>query len=169
METIRTYRETLATAVGIDEKGYFDGVYVLWSIKELHAKRNSWDTLRTIPTGKFQVNVTVPGESRQRIFRTNKHGKFDYASIKAAFEQAVGIKRLALERADARRGNELAAEAMRAKYKSNKRYLSGYASPGSSYVAPSEVAGKLQVQINFGVVDPEVAEKILAFAQSLEG
>lgn len=162
------YQE-ICNAAGIDN-GSIDGVFVYFSVKEMRQKVGS-SVRKTQPSGRFQINVSVPGERRDRIFRTKvKDGSFDLEAVVDALKTAARIRKAEIDRAAARTANRDAAELIRndPSLKLTKTYVSAYASSANSFVAPSTVEGLINVQINFGDVTPEVAAKILAFAKSLE-
>ena len=145
-----------------------DGVYAFFDVKEMYSKAGS-SAWKTSATGQFQINVHVPGEKRDRIFRTKiKDGSFDMAGVVNAINDAVGRRKAEKDREAARNANKGAAERIRETYKLGRTYVSSYASSSNSFCAPSSVEGKVVVQLNFGSVDTEVAEKIMAFAKSLE-
>ena len=160
-------RYSINTGLSIVD-GNYSNVPVYFSVKEMQEKVGS-SLYRTKPSGRFQINVSVPGERRDRIFRTKKaDGSFDLAAVVEAIEtqRASRIREINVEAT--RRSNVEAADLIRTEFKSKSRYVSSYASSTSSFVAPSATEGKVAVQINFGAVSPEVAMKIAAFVNSLE-
>lgn len=158
--------EEIRTAAGIDNGAIAD-MYVYFSVKEMRQKVGS-SVWKTEPSGRFQINVSVPGD-RDRIFRTKvKDGSYDLEAVLGAIRDQVRIRRAAMDREAARTANRDAAEEIRNEYKLTKTHVSAYASSANTFVAPSTVEGLINVQINFGAVSPEVARKIMEFAQSLE-
>lgn len=169
MNTVQQIRESINLAAGITLDG-MDGVNVYFSVKEMYEKvgMSSW---KTQPSGRFQINVDVPGSRRDRIFRTKKaDGSFDINGVVEALKQQAQVLKRRDEQDAARRSNVEAAELIRndPTLKLKNTYLSSYVSSTSSFVAPSSTPGKVSVQIYFGQVDAETAAKILAFAKSLE-
>jgi len=160
-------RNKIQEACGIvDNK--IDGVYVFFTVKEMHGKEG-FSAWRTKPLGRYQINVDSTFGNRPRIFRTKKDGSFDLEAIKEAVLDLARARRAEQNREDARKANQGMAEVLREKYKMKSTYVSAYAGSTGSFCAPSAVEGFVQVQISFGSVDPETAEKILAFAQSIKG
>ena len=150
----------------VDNK--IDGIRVYFTVKEMHGKVGS-SVYRTQPLGRYQINVNNPYGNRDCIFRTKKDGSFDLEAIKEAMLDLARARRADKNREAARDANKDMAEALREKYKMKHTFVSGYAGSTGSFCAPSTVEGLVQVQISFGSVDPEIAEKILAFAQSIKG
>lgn len=150
----------------VDNK--IDGTYVFFSVKEMNGKMGS-SVYRTIPLGRYQINVDNPYGNRDCIFRTKKDGSFDLAAVKEAILTQARARRERAQREAAKSANQSRAEAIRNKYPIKSTYVSAYAGSTGSFCAPSTVEGLVQVQISFGSVDPETAEKILAFAQSIKG
>lgn len=150
------------------ENSRLNGTYVYFSVKEMREREGS-SVYRTRPSGRYQINVSIPGERRDRIFRTKKaDGSYDILNVVDAIKLQARIRKDEADREAARVANKDLAETIRAKYKLQRTYVSAYAGSAGSYCAAAPVEGKLNVQINFGAVDPAVAEKIMAFAQSLE-
>lgn len=159
----------ICQAAGI-VNGSLDGIIVYFGVKQMYERTSTYSSTR-VPAGRFQINVSVPGERRDRIFRTKvKDGSYDMAAVVGALRDQARIRKSKQDREAARRSNQNAAELIRndPALKLNNTYVSGYASSANSFVAPAPVEGKISVQINFGAVDPETAVKILAFAKSLE-
>lgn len=160
-------RNKIVEACGIvDNK--IDGIHVYFTVKEMHGKEG-YSAWRTKPLGRYQINVNSTYGNRDRIFRTKKDGSFDLGAIKEAILDLVRVRREDKNREAARNSNKDMAEALREKYKMKSTYVSAYAGSTGSFCAPSTVEGLVQVQISFGSVDAETAEKILAFAQSIKG
>jgi hypothetical protein len=161
--------EAISAVAGIAEDGTLDGVPVYFSVKEMRQRVGS-SVWKAEPSGRFQINVDLPGQSRDRIFRTKlKDGSFDLEGVIDALKTSVRIRNAEIKREATRNANKDAAAAIRndPALKLNKTYVSGYAASANSFVAPSTVEGLINVQINFGAVDPETAVKILAFAKSM--
>lgn len=160
MSKTKSILEAIAIAVGeTDIKPYY-------TVKEMYMKTGLY---RTEPSGRYQINVSVPGERRDRIFRTKvKDGSFDVMSVADACRDQIRLRRAENERERARTANRDVAKNIRETYKLNHTYVSAYAGSQGSYVAPSTVEGLVTVQLNFGSVTPEKAEAIMAFAKSLE-
>ena len=150
----------------VDNK--IDGTYVYFSVKEMHGKLGH-SSYRTVPLGRYQINVSNPHGNRECIFRTKKGGTFDLEGVKQAILTQARARRDEQNREAAKSANQGVAEAIRNKYPMKSTYVSAYAGSTGSFCAPSTVEGLVQVQISFGSVDPETAEKILAFAQSIKG
>jgi hypothetical protein len=160
-------RTQIEEACGIvDNK--IDGIYVYFSVKEMIDKIGS-SMYRTIPLGRYQINVDNPYGNRDCIFRTKKGGTFDLEGVKQAILTQARARHEQGKREAAKLANQGVAEAIRNKYPMKNTYVSAYAGSTGSFCAPSTVEGLVQVQISFGSVDPETAEKILAFAQSIKG
>lgn len=160
-------RDAIKTQAGIID-GNLGNVPVWFDVKEMQEKVGS-SVYRTKPSGRYQINVSVPGTRRDRIFRTKKaDGSFDLFGVVEVLQLQAAARLREINAESARRSNTQAAELIRGEFKSKTRYVSGYASSTSSFVAPSATEGKLAVQINFGSVSPEVAMKIAAFVNSLE-
>lgn len=160
-------RDAIKTQAGIID-GNLDNVPVWFDVKEMQEKVGS-SVFRTKPSGRFQINVSVPGERRDRIFRTKKaDGSFDLFGVVEVLQIQATARKRDINAEATRRSNVEAADLIRSEFKSKTRYVSGYASSTSSFVAPSATEGKVAVQINFGSVSPEVAMKIAAFVNSLE-
>ena len=157
-------RNKIEEACGIVDNR-IDGTYVYFSVKEMHGKLSSF---HTIPLGRYQINVPNPYGNRDTIFRTKKDGSFDLAAIKEAIFVHARARHEEQKREAAKTANQGVAEAIRNKYPMKSTYVSAYAGSTGSFCAPSTVEGLVQVQISFGSVDPETAEKILAFAQSIK-
>jgi len=148
--------------------GRLDGMSVYFSVKEMHERAGS-SVYRTRPSGRFQINVSVPGQNRQAIFRTKKKdGTYNIADVVDALKVNAVYRKGEINRASAQAANADVAENIRTTYKLKHSYVSAYARTGDSFCAPSTVVGKVAIQISFGSVTPEVAEKIMAFAKSLE-
>lgn len=167
MNTITSIRNTILAAAGIAADGTLDGTSVYFEVKEMQKKgQYSW---QRIPSGRFQINVNIPGVTRDSIFRTKiADGSFNVDDVVKAIKHQVEIKKARKEAENARLANVDVAESIRNEFKSKTKYISSWASSTSSFVAPSATEGKVAVQINFGLVDPEVARKIMAFVTSLE-
>lgn len=164
---IAEIKNLINTAAGIVD-GNIDGVWVWYEVKEMQEKVgfSSW---KTQPSGRFQINVSHPGERRDRIFRTKKaDGSFNVLDVVEAIKSQHRARKSEIDREVARKSNADVAEAIRTSYVGKTKYISSYASSTSTFVAPSSVEGKVAVQINFGSVDPEVARKIMAFVNALE-
>lgn len=152
--------------------GKIDGIYVSFEVKEMFEKVPS-SVYRTRPSGRFQINVR-PAEYRRRsrdtIFRTKKGtNAFNILDVKEAIMAQIKVKKIIQSSEDNRMSNEAVAAELRDKFKFKTKYISSYAPASTdSFVAPSVVEGKVAVQIHFGQVTPEVAERILAFVQTLE-
>ena len=147
-------------------QGEVEGQRVQINVKEMRDHRSSWCT---VPSGRYQINVRVPGERRDRIFRTKKDdGSFNMLDIIDAIKVIVRVGKDRERALSARTANTDTAARLREKYSMKNMHLSEYISGSGSHVAPSTTEGKINVLLNFGPVDPAVAEKILAFAQSLE-
>jgi hypothetical protein len=160
-------RDAIKTQAGI-VNGNLGNVPVWFDVKEMQEKVGS-SVYRTKPSGRFQINVSVPGSRRERIFRTKKaDGSFDLFGIVEVLQIQAAARLREINAESARQSNVQAAELIRGEFKSKTRYVSGYASSTSSFVAPSATEGKVAVQINFGSVSPEAAMKIAAFVNSLE-
>lgn len=160
-------RDAIKTQAGI-VNGNLGSVPVWFDVKEMQEKAGS-SVFRTKPSGRFQINVSVPGTRRARIFRTKKaDGSFDLFGIVEVLQLQATARKRDINAESTRRSNVEAADLIRSEFKSKTRYVSGYASSTSSFVAPSATEGKIAVQINFGSVSPEVAMKIAAFVNSLE-
>ena len=160
-------RDAIKTQAGI-VNGNLGSVPVWFDVKEMQEKVGS-SVFRTKPSGRFQINVSVPGERRDRIFRTKKvDGSFDLFGVVEVLQLQATARKRDINAEATRRSNVEAADLIRSEFKSKTRYVSGYASSTSSFVAPSATEGKVAVQINFGAVSPEVAMKIAAFVNSLE-
>ena len=160
-------RDAIKTQAGIID-GNLGNVPVWFDVKEMQEKIST-SLYRTKPSGRFQINASVPGERRDRIFRTKKaDGSFDLFGVVEVLQIQAASRLREINAESARRSNSQAAELIRGEFKSKTRYVSGYASSTSSFVAPSATEGKIAVQINFGSVSPEVAMKIAAFVNSLE-
>lgn len=158
--------QNICEVAGI-ENGRLDGVPVYFSVKEIRCKTRS-SVWKTEPSGRYQINVSVPNARRERIFRTKlKDGSYDILGVVDAIKLAARQRRVEMDRELARQANKDVAESIRSKYKLNKTYVSSYAGSAGSFCAPAPVEGLVNVQINFGAVDPAIAEKIMAFAQSL--
>lgn len=162
MSKTKSILEAIAIAVGeTDIKPYY-------TVKEMYCRVGS-SMYRTEPSGRYQINVSVPGERRDRIFRTKvKDGSFDVMSVADACRDQISSRRAEIARERARANNQDVAKNIRDTYKLNKTYVSSYAGSQGSYVAPSSVEGLVTIQLNFGSVSPEKAEAIMAFAKSLE-
>ena len=160
MSKTKSILEAIAIAVGeTDIKPYY-------TVKEMYTKTGLY---RSEPSGRYQINVDVPGERRARIFRTKvKDGSFDVMSVADACNDQIRQRRAEQERERARASNQDVAKNIRETYKLHKTYVSAYVGSSGSYVAPSSVEGLVTVQLNFGSVSPEKAEAIMAFAKSLE-
>jgi len=150
------------------EGSKLNGVHVYFDVKEMQQRVGS-SVWRVQPSGRFQINVNIPTENRPRIFRTKKvDGSFDVLAVVDAIKLQATIRKRQLDAETARRSNEGAADTIREKYKLTKTFVSSYAYKPSSFCVPASIEGFVNVQINFGTVDPATAEKIMAFAQSLE-
>ena len=162
MSKTKSILEAIAIAVGeTDIKPYY-------TVTEMRC-RVGHSKYRTEPSGRYQINVSVPGERRDRIFRTKvKDGSFDVMSVADACKDQIRIRLAEQARENARNANKDVAENIRNTYKLNNTYVSSYAGSAGSYVAPSTVEGLVVVQLNFGSISPEKAEAIMAFAKSLE-
>lgn len=170
--TVQTIRSTIDEICGIKD-GFLEGVRVSYTVKEMYEKVNG-SVYRTRPSGRFQINVhpvSYRRGIRDTIFRTKKaDNSFNVLDVKDAIVAQVNVRKIDQSSEANRISNEAAATELREKFKFKNKYISSYAPTSTgSFVAPSVVEGKVAVQINFGQVTPEVAEKILAFAQSLEG
>ena len=160
-------RDAINTQAGI-VNGNLGNAPVYFSVKEMQEKVGS-SVYRTKPSGRFQINVSVPGSRRDRIFRTKKvDGSFDLFSVVETLQAQAAARVREINAEAARRSNVQAADLLRSEFKSKNRYVSSYIGSTSSFVAPSATEGKVAVQIYFGTVSPEVAMKIAAFVNSLE-
>lgn len=158
--------EQIATFVGMKESRV-DGVYVWLSVSEMYS-RTSWGS-RDKPMGRYQIKVDMPGKERSKIFRTKKaDGSFNIQDVADTIKNVVRIKKAEQARDAAEQSNKAAAEQIRNDYKLKRTYVSAYAGSAGSYVAAAPVEGQVIVQVNFGTVTPDMARKIMAFAQSLE-
>lgn len=150
------------------EMGNLNGTPVWFSVKEMREK-DGYSSWRTRPSGRYQINVGVPGERRERIFRTKvKDGSYDILGVVDAIKTQARIHKYQKECELARQSNRDAAELIREDIKLKHTYVSGYASSPNTFCAPATTEGKVAVQVYFGNVDPETAVKIFQFAQSLE-
>lgn len=169
--TVQTIRAQIEDICNI-KNGEIDGVRVSFSVKEMFEKVPS-SVYRTRPSGRFQINVH-PAEYRRRvrdtIFRTKKaDNSFNVLDVKDAIMNQQRVRKDSFNREGVRASNESVATKIRETYPLKGRFVSSYApTTGGCFLAPSTIEGKVAVQINFGHVTPDVAEKIMAFAQSLE-
>lgn len=158
------YKNICETAGIVD--GMLNGVRVYFTVKEMYDRNSGY---RPQPSGRYQINVSSFGSRRDTIFRTKvKDGSFDILGVIDAVKTQARVRQAEAEREATINMNRDAAEALREKYKFKSRFVSAYTGSAGSFCAPSSVEGKINVQMNFGAVDPEVAEKIFAFVQSLE-
>lgn len=138
--------------------------YLLFEVKQMYDRSLKW---RSTPSGRYQINVTSPYGDRPKIFRTKvKDGSYDIDGVVEAIRLTATARKAQQAREQVREANRSEAERVRDAYKL-KSYVSTYASAANSFCAAASTEGMLQVQINFGTVTPEMAEKILAFAQSI--
>jgi conjugal transfer/entry exclusion protein len=113
--------------------------------------------------------VSVPGGGRDQIFRTKvKDGSFNMPDVIGALHTQVRYRKAVDAVEQAKEANRDVAERIRGQYKLKNSYVSAYVGGAGSFCAPAGVEGMINVQVNFGVVSPEVAEKIMAFAKSLD-
>ena len=167
-DRIKEIREQIIEVAGIVD-GKIDGVYVYFHVKEMNT-RDRCSVWKVTPSGRFQINVDVPGGGRDKIFRTKlKDGSFDVLGVVDAIKAQVAHTKREREIAATVNMNDAVAEQLRNKYPLKHTYVSAYKGSSSSYVAPSTALGEMYVQINFGSVPPEVAAKIMEFAQSIKG
>lgn len=151
------------------ERGYIDGTAVYFSVKEMYGKVGG-SVWRREPMGRYQINVPSTYGNRDKIFRTKKDGSFDLLAVGDAIKDYHRYRKTQDAAMAAREYNRDVVERIREEAKAGglKKYISSYSTVGNTFVAPSSTSGLVDVQVNFGSVDPEVARKILAFAQSLE-
>lgn len=151
------------------EHGRIDGTAVYFSVKEMYAKVNG-SVWRREPMGRYQINVPSTYGNRDKIFRTKKDGSFDLLAVGDAIKAYHQYRKRQDAMMMAREQNRDVVERIREEAKAGglKKYISSYSTIGNTFVAPSSTTGLVDVQINFGSVDPETARKILAFAQSME-
>lgn len=160
------YQQICDTAGIVDSK--LNGVAVYFSVKEMY-ERDGSSVYRRRPSGRYQINVSSFGSRRDTIFRTKiKDGSFNMLDVVDAIKAQARFRLAETEREAAKEANKDVAETIRNRFKLTKTYVSAYSGSSGSYCAPAPVKGLLNVQINFGAVDPAIAEKIMAFAQSLE-
>lgn len=160
--------DEIKTAAGIVD-GRLNGVYVYFSVKEMYERTGSsvWNRK---PSGRYQINVATPSFNRRdAIFRTKvKDGSYDLAGVVSALKTLAAANLEELKRGLAREANKDVAKDIREAYPLKQSYVSSYVGSCGSFCAPANVEGLVSVQIHFGNVTPEMAEKILAFAKSLE-
>lgn len=161
-------RKQIEEFAGI-ERGYINGTSVYFSVKEMYSKVNG-SVWRREPMGRYQINVPSTYGNRDKIFRTKKDGSFDMLAVGDAIKAYYTYRKNQDAAMAAREHNRDVVERIREEAKAGgmKKHISAYGTIGNTFVAPSSTTGLVDVQINFGSVDPEVARKILAFAQSLE-
>jgi hypothetical protein len=156
-------RAQIEKAAGIIENT-INGHAVFFTVKEMYDRTHSW---KSTPSGRFQINVGIYGSMRDKIFRTKKKdGSFDLAGVVEALHDQAYARKREKEIADNQKSNESLVQEVLSTYK-GKKYVSQYGGSGT-YCKPSVTPGKVELQVNFGNIDPETAKKILAMVQALE-
>lgn len=170
-DRIKEISATIDKALGADGTGRVDGVYAFYHVKEMYERAGS-SVWKTKPSGRFQINVATTS-GRDKIFRTKKSdGSFNLEGVVEAISERLEHFKASQRRQDTREANRNLAEELCEKFRTSKFYVSHYGNVNavSSQCSPSQnKEGHLNVVINFGDVDAETAEKILALAASLRG
>ena len=169
MDQSNEIRKQIEQAAGIVD-GKLDGEYVCFTVKQMYGKVPGY-TIRRNPLNRYQITVHTGFSSRAVCFRTSlKNGYLELKieGIVDALKGQVARRKDEKEQENNRKINRAVAVQLREKYKLQRTYVSEYAGSRNSFCAASAVEGLVDLQISFGSVTPEVAEKILAFAKSLE-
>ena len=154
----------IQTACGMN--GYFkDGISIPISITEIAANGtgNSWK--RRVPSGRFSISLHT-GSEKNTIFRTKKDGTIPLSDIATCIDNYVTHKKLSIATNAIKESNVNTANDVRNTYK-GKKYISAYSGTGS-FVTPSTISNEVIVQINYGSVRPEIAEKIFISVRTVE-
>ena len=165
--TRQSIYDTITEAAGL-QNGCLNGTRVSFEVKEMW-QRTGQSVWLPRASGRFQINVQIPGEKRVRIFRTKKaDNSFNVLDVTDAIKLQARVRKAADDGLKVRDSTRQLADALCAETKKIglRNHVSVYG--GSSYCTASNVEGKVALQMNFGVVSPEVAMKVFQFAKSLE-